>query len=187
MRRKDREMNQEFAIGLIDKSPFGVLSIIDMDGQPYGIPLSLVRDDKFLYFHSAKGGKKADSLSNGQSVWVTFVGTVDVPDLFSEEELQSFLTNESKASTLSSKVFTTEYESAMILGKIYLVKEETESINALRLLCEKYTPSKMPYFDLAVKEGLPKTNIYRIDIEEITSKRKKFDSSGEEMKWGRIE
>lgn len=187
MRRKDREMSREFALDLIDRSAYGLLSVIDSEGNPYGIPLSLVRDNDCIYFHSAKGGKKVESFSNGKSVCVTFVGKVNVPDLYSEEELQSFLTNESKASTLSSKVFTTEYESAMVFGKIYLVEDESEAINALRLLCEKYTPSKMPYFDLAVKGGLSRTNIYRINIEEITSKRKKFDSSGEEMKWGRVE
>lgn len=187
MRRKDREMDREFAINLIDRSAFGMLSTIDNEGNPYGIPLSLVRDNDYLYFHSAKGGKKVEAFSNGKTVSVTFVGQVHVPDLFSEEELQSFLTDETKASTLSSKVFTTEYESAMVFGKIYLIEEELEAIKALRLLCEKYTPSKMSYFDLAVKGGLSKTNIYRIDIEEITSKRKKFDSSGEEMRWGRVE
>ena len=55
MRRKDREMNTEFAKQVIDRSRYGVLSIIETgSGTPYSIPLSIVRDDEVLYFHSAR-------------------------------------------------------------------------------------------------------------------------------------
>lgn len=187
MRRKDREMSKEFALALIDHSSYGVLSVVDKDGNPYGLPLSIVYQEGKLYFHSAKGGKKVETFEDGKHVCVTFVGKTKIPELFSEDELQGFLKDESKGTTLSSKVFTTEYESAMVFGKIHLVKNETEAIEALRLICLKYTPTKMDYFDLAIKSGLSRTNIYRIDIEEITAKRKKFAPSGEELKWGKLE
>ena len=51
MRRKDREMSEEFALKIIDKSRYGIVSMIDSDNMPYGLPLSIVRDDKNLYFH----------------------------------------------------------------------------------------------------------------------------------------
>lgn len=186
MRRKDREMEAEFALDLVDRASYGVLSMIDQDGFPYGLPLSIVRDKNNLYFHSAKGGKKVESFADGNKVCVSFVGKVSVPELYREEELREFLNDESKGITLSSRVFTTEYESAIILGEIYLVENVEEATQALRLICEKYTPSKMDYFDLAIKSGLSKTNIYRVTIEEVTGKRKKYDPSGEEMKWGRM-
>lgn len=187
MRRKDREMSKEFARTLIEHSTYGVLSVIDKEGNPYGLPLSIVCQGEKLYFHSAKGGKKVEAFEDGKQVCVTFVGKTKIPELFSEEELQGFLKDESKGSTLSSKVFTTEYESAMVFGKIHLVTDQPEAIEALRLICQKYTPSKMEYFDLAIKSGLSRTNIYRVDIEEITAKRKKFAPSGEELKWGKLE
>lgn len=56
MRRKDREMSSEFGLKVIDKSRYGILSTVDEE-LPYGIPLSIVRDDNTLYFHSAKQGK----------------------------------------------------------------------------------------------------------------------------------
>lgn len=187
MRRKDREMGREFALKIIDNSEYGVLSVIDADGAPYAFPLSLVRKEDSLYFHSAQGGKKVEIFENNPIVTVVFVGKIKIPELFTTEVLDSFLEDEKKASTLTSKVFTTEFESAIVNGHISLVDNEQEAIEALRLLSEKYTPSKMKYFDMAVKSGLSRTNIYRIDINSITAKRKKYDSSGEEMKWGRIE
>lgn len=45
----------------------------------------------------------------------------------------------------------------------------------MELLCEKYTPTKMDYFNMAIKEGLRKTNVYKIEMQEIKAKRKKFD------------
>lgn len=186
MRRKDREMNREFALALIDNSNYGILAITDENNLPYGVPLSIVRKENCLYFHSAKGGKKVDALQDNKTVCITFVGAVNVPELYTEDKLKELLTDEKKANLLGSQVFTTEFESAIVFGKIHLISDEMESEEGLRLICQKYTPSKMDYFDLAAKSGLSKTNIYRIDIEDITAKRKKFDVSGEEMKWGRM-
>lgn len=36
MRRKDREMSAEFGRDIIDKSRYGVISMIDGDNEPYG-------------------------------------------------------------------------------------------------------------------------------------------------------
>lgn len=42
----------------------------------------------------------------------------------------------------------------------------------MKLICQKYTPSKMDYFDLAIKWGLKRTKVYKIEIEDIKAKRK---------------
>lgn len=62
-----------------------------------------------------------------------------------------------------------------------ITNDEEEKIKALRLICEKYTPTKMAYFPIAIKAGLKRTNIYSIKIEEITAKRKKYDANGQEQ------
>lgn len=185
MRRKDREMSAEFAILLIDRSHYAVLSTVNLEGYPYGVPLSVVRKDDALYFHSAKGGDKVDAFAANSKVCLTFVGEVNVPDLYTEGELTHL--SEEKISALTSHVFTTEFESAMVFGHVSLVENMQEMVEALRLICEKYTPDKMKYFDLAIQSGMSSTNIYKVEIEKITAKRKKFDSNKEEMKWGRME
>ena len=67
------------------------------------------------------------------------------------------------------------------------MEDEQEKLRAIKLICEKYAPTKMEYFNLAVESGLQIVNIYKIEIEELTAKRKKFDAHGEELKWGRME
>lgn len=187
MRRKDRAMNRDFGLHIIDNSSYGVVSLIDSDNKPYSLPLSIVRDDDLLYFHSAKQGKKVELLKNDSDVTVVFVGQTNIPENFSEDELEEMSKDSEKGVQFISKVFTTEFESAIVNGKVNVVEEKEEKIKALKLICEKYTPDKMEYFPIAIRAGLDKTNVYSLKIEDLTSKRKKYDIDHEEMKWERME
>ena len=62
-----------------------------------------------------------------------------------------------------------------------------EKIKAMKLICEKYTPNKMDYFNIAIEAGLNRVNVYKISIENLSGKRKKYDSDGKELKWMRHE
>ena len=187
MRRKDREMSREYGLAVIDKSNFGVVSMIEENNEPYGIPLSIIREENTLYFHSAKEGKKVNNFEENPKVSIAFIEEVKIPENFTEEELNEIVKDKSKISLLISSVFTTEYESSIVKGKVKLVEDEKEKIKAMKLICEKYTPTKMKYFNMAIESGLKRTNIYKVEIESISSKRKKYDIHGEEMKWGRME
>lgn len=187
MRRKDRQMSKEYGFEVIDRSKYGVVSMIDQEGEPYGIPLSIIREENTLYFHSAKDGKKVKNFAKNPKVSIAFIGELKIPENFTKEELDEIAKDESKAAVFISSVFTTEYESALTKGKVEIVEDEKEKIKAMKFICEKYTPSKMKYFNIAIKPGLNRTNVYKVEIEEITSKRKRYDINGEEMKWERME
>ena len=151
MRRRDREQPKEFGLELIDRCEYGVASMIDENGQPYGVVLNLVREEDRLYFHCAMEGKKIDSLRKNPDVCISFVGNV---------------------SPVADK-FTTLYESAIVRGKAFEVKEDEEKIHALRILCEKLTPANMENFDEAIARSLNRTAVWRIDIDEVTAKAKR--------------
>lgn len=185
MRRKDREMGQEFALDLIERCDYGIMSLITESGEPYGVPLSVVRGGDVFYFHSARGGKKVEALAVNNAVCITFVGAVEVTNLYSDERLKELFSNPEGVAKHISSVFTTEFESAMLFGKAELVSEKEEKVEAMRLICEKYTPDKMEYFDLAIETSYDRINVYRVVAERITAKRKKYDDSGVEMKWQR--
>ena len=181
MRRKDRKMSKEFGMKLIDKARYGVLSMIDGE-KPYGIPLSIVRDNNRLYFHSAMNGRKTEIFKKNSKVSVAFVGEIKIPEVFSEKELEKIGKDSSKIESLLSDVFTTEFESVIVNGQVKFVENETEKIRAMKLICKKYTPTKMKYFNMAIKAGLNRTNVYRVEIKGISSKRKKYNLTGEEIK-----
>ncbi len=180
MRRKDREMSIDFAYDVIDKSQFGTLATTDKDGNPYCIPISAVRKDDTIYFHCAKIGTKIDNIKNNSNVCMSFVGDVHVPVEFNAN---SHIEGNGR---VSDTRFTTEYESAVVFGTASEVEDDDEKLLALRLISLKYTPDDMPYFDAYVSSSIKITNVVKVTIEHITGKRKKFDKSGIEMKFGRM-
>ncbi|MDD2521646.1 MAG: pyridoxamine 5'-phosphate oxidase family protein [Anaerolineaceae bacterium] len=182
MRRKDREMSVEFGLEVIDRSDFGVLSLVDAHCEPYSVPLSIARDGMSLYFHSARSGVKTNLLTEGKRVRVVFVSDVRVPELIENDLLDQMLAEGSGRDVLGTKVFTTEFASAIVTGRISMVESDDAKRDALRLISQRFVPGKMAYFDAALGDALAVTSIYSIDIEELTAKRKKFAASGEEQR-----
>lgn len=184
MRRKDRQMSKDFALKIIDQSQYGVLGLGGED--PYTVPLSLVRRENFLYFHSAIAGKKIEKIKDGDRVSLTFVGRVQVPKNFNRDQVQDFIDQE-KFAEVGTKVYTTEFESAHVSGKISRVEDPKEMKEALLLIAKKYTPDLADLSLPFIKASFSRTAVFRIEILEINGKRKKFDSQGVEMKFQREE
>ncbi len=186
MRRKDREMDRDFGINVIDNSHYAVLSLLDNDQRAYAVPISPARVGNILYIHSAKEGHKVEAIKSCSRVILTFVGQVKVPNPITEEEFLESKDNNQLAA-LTSKHFTTEFESAIVVGEANILEDREEKIEGLRVISQKYTPKNMEYFDEAVNASIDRTMVIKIVIDEITAKRKKYDEKGEEMKWGRME
>lgn len=165
MRRIDREMPAEFAYDIADRCEYAVLSMTDPDGLPYGIPVTIVRDKNAVYFHSAREGFKVQCLRAHPQVSLACVCDTHIIE----------------------EKFTTEFASAILRGTACEVTDAEEKIFALRLLCQRHAPAGMAGFDDAIAKSLSRTAIWKIEISEITGKRKKYDSHGEEMKFGRME
>ena len=188
MRRKDREMSADFGLQVIDRAEYGVLTAAGPEGEPpYAVPLSLVRRGQTLYFHSAKAGTKIDLLSEGAQVRIVFVSKAAVPGLYTPEEAREIVESGKGASFVTGKIFTTEYSSAIVTGRIRIVEvlegKDTEYSLALEAICEKYVPDMMDFFELALDTAYATTKVYAVDIETIKAKRKKFDENKEELKW----
>lgn len=165
MRRIDREMPAEFAYDVTDRCEYAMLSMTDPEGLPYGLPITIVRDGNIIYFHCAKEGFKVQCLRTNPQVCLACVCDTHI----------------------IAEKFTTEFASAILRGTASEVTDDAEKIHALRLLCQRHTPAGMDGFDTAVAKSLPRTAVWKIRISEITGKRKKYDSHGEEMKFGREE
>lgn len=183
MRRKEREMSKEFALQVIDDAQFGVLGVIDND-VPYTVPLSIFRDGNALYFHSAKAGKKVDLFKDGTVVSVSFVSHVQVPHFYSHDEVADLI-ERNKIGVLASSVYTTEFSSARVVGRIYRVEEQEQKERALLLLCEKFTPEIADIAAPVARSGVEYTGIFKIEIDEIYGKRKTFDDKGNELTNGK--
>lgn len=151
MRRKDRQMPEEFAWEVVDKCEYAFLAMTAEDGSPYGLPVTIARGGRAIYFHSALEGRKAECLRRSPRVCLSCVGETRVPP----------------------GKFTTLFESAVAFGRAEEVTEDDEKIHALQLLCQRHTPDNMADFPRAVGKSLGRTGVWRITVEEITGKAKR--------------
>lgn len=171
MRKKSREMDAAWALEVMDKAPYMTVSMTDLNGMPYAVPLSLARtDEQTFYFHCAMEGKKLDILRINPQVCLTAVSKCKP--------------------TVGPKdgSFTLEFKSAMAFGRAEIVTDDTEKRAALRAICQRFLPGHMDAFEAAVERSMSRTAIVRITLTEPpVGKRKQYDANGEELKYGRME
>lgn len=144
-------MPEEFAWEVVDKCEYAFLAMTAEDGGPYGLPVTIVREGRAVYFHSAMEGRKVACLRRNPRVCLTCVGDTRVPE----------------------GKFTTLFESAVAFGTAAEVTDGAEKVRALRMLCRRHTPGNMAAFDRAIAASLERTGIWRITVEEITGKAKR--------------
>ena len=148
LRRKDRQMTEEFAWSVVDKCEYAVLAMTAEDGGPYCVPITIVRDGKTICFHSAKEGRKASILRTCPRVCLTCVGDT----------------------RMQPEIFSTLYESAVAFGTVTEITDEDEKTAVLRLLCLRHAPEHMAGFPEEVAANLRRTAVWRMNVEEITGK-----------------
>ena len=133
VRRRDRLLDEARALELLRTAEYAVLSMIDEEGKPYGIPINHIWDEgERIYIHCAPQGKKLRALRAHSEVSLCIIGRVHL---------------------LPSK-FTTEYESVILRGRAQLDLPAEE-------LGQQY-----------VEKSFHRTEIIRIDISELSGKRK---------------
>ncbi|MDE5739410.1 MAG: pyridoxamine 5'-phosphate oxidase family protein [Bacteroidaceae bacterium] len=171
MRKASREMDATFALEVLDKAPYVMVSMTRPDGSPYGLPLSLARtDDRTFYFHCALEGDKLECIAHNPTVFLSAVTQC--------------------APTVGPKdgSFTLQYKSATAIGKAEVVTGREEKIAALRAICQRFLPQHINAFDDAINRSLERTAVVKITLTAPpVGKRKQYDKQGEEMKWGRME
>lgn len=153
MRRSDREQSREFSLALIDRCSHGVAALSTGTDTPYCLPLSFVRVDNCLYFHSAQQGRKVDLLRANPRICITFVG----------EDTPAFV---------PPAMYTTYYQSVIVTGTVLEVTDPQEKTAALHALCERLTPNDMDAFPAAVEKSLAVTAIWKVEMDHISGKAK---------------
>lgn len=149
MRKAARQQSSRWALDVFDRAPYVTVSFVRPDGTPYGLPLSLVRSDEHtFYFHCAGEGEKLDCIANSPVISLSAVSRC-TPKY--EEEKNNF---------------TEHYDSAVAIGKAEIVTDDSEKIEALRLLCQRFLPKYMDHFDEAIHRSLNITTVVKITLSE---------------------
>jgi nitroimidazol reductase NimA-like FMN-containing flavoprotein (pyridoxamine 5'-phosphate oxidase superfamily) len=148
MRRSNLAMTKEETISLIKSSRFAVLSLIDPDGLPYGVPLDYIYKDNTLYFHGAKEGRKIDSMKmNPKGCAVILGDTAVVPEKFGRK-----------------------YTSAIIEGPIELIDEPEIKRQVMTWVVELNSPDHQEKGKAIIEKMLDRVLIYKMHMETVSGK-----------------
>lgn len=153
IRRQDRLLDEARAMELLRTSDYGVLSMTDAEGLPYGIPVNYVYDgDHSIFIHCAPEGKKLQALSRHPEVSFCLIGQVNLlPDKF-----------------------TTEYESVILSGRARFDLTPDERRKALHLLVDRLSPEFKESGYMYTEKSFHRVQVIRIDFDSYTGKQKKM-------------
>jgi len=150
MRKSERQITQDETLALLENGQYGILSLLDADNLPYGLPLSYVFTDGQIYIHCAPEGRKLDGLRAHPAVSFCVVGATQ---------------------TLPEK-FTTRYESVIVTGTAREIKGEQKEA-ALMALVRKYSPQHVEKGAAYVQSAADKACAFAIAVEAVTGKARR--------------
>ncbi|MFQ5595173.1 MAG: pyridoxamine 5'-phosphate oxidase family protein [Anaerolineae bacterium] len=162
VRRSDRAVEDEAWIkAFLHRAPYGVLATVH-EGQPFINSNLFVFDEPAhaIYIHTANVGRTRANVERNHRV------------CFSVSEMGRLLP------AATAMEFSVEYAGVTVFGHATIVAEEDEARHGLQLLLDKYFPhlqSGQDYRPIMPQE-LARTTVYRIQIEQWSSKQKKAEA-----------
>jgi len=148
MRRKRQVLPEAETTAMLRSCTSGVLAVHGDDDYPYAVPLSFAYEDGKLFFHSAKAGHKIDAIGRDEKASFCVIAADDV--------VQS--------------TFTTHFRSAIVFGRVRLVKGDGEKRHALECLAEKYSPEHLEAADAEIERDWKRVCVMELAIEHMTGK-----------------
>lgn len=146
MRRFKQELPEAESRRILAVGKYAVWAVDGDDDYPYAVPVNYVYDGEAIYIHCARQGHKIDSIMRNPKCSMCIV---EKDDVIPEE-------------------FTSYFRSVIVFGKAEIVEDEPIRLEALRLLCNKYSPGIDPTDEIA--RFLKTVCIVRINIDRITGK-----------------
>lgn len=148
MRRSDLAMSEEDTLALIASSKFAVLSLIDTNGLPYGVPLDYIYRNDCLYFHGAKEGRKVDAMRIDPRGCAVILGDTIV---------------------ISEKLGR-KYNSVIVEGSIELIDDAEIKREVMTWVVESNSPDYMEKGKAIIERMLDRVLIYKFKIETMSGK-----------------
>lgn len=147
MRRQGQKLSKEECEEILINQPRGVLALLGDYDYPYAVPMSHVYAEGKIYFHGAKKGHKNDSVRNySKCSYCVLNEGVKAPD---------------------SWWYT--FKSVIVFGKIRILADNAEKIEALTHLGDKFFPTHEETVD-EINRLLEKTEVYEITVEHMDGK-----------------
>ncbi|MCK5551562.1 MAG: pyridoxamine 5'-phosphate oxidase family protein [Deltaproteobacteria bacterium] len=150
MRSKDKEIKDKELMESILKRAITCRMGLSENNVPYIVPLNFGYKNNFLYFHSAKEGRKIDMIRKNNNICF-------------EIDIDTKLLNAEKPCKWSM-----QYYSVIGFGKAFLVEDLEEKRAALDIIMEHYAGKSSCEYP---EESVNKVTIIKVQIESMTGKK----------------
>ncbi len=148
MRRNRQQLSREECERILGRCTSGVLAVIGDSGYPYTVPLSYVYADGAIIFHSAVEGHKVDAIKRDSRCSFCVIEQDDI----------------------KPAEFTTYFRSVIAFGRITILENTDEKIQALRLLGRRYSPGDEHGLQHEIVKSMDHVLLLRLDIEHLSGK-----------------
>ena len=152
MRRFKQQLPEDVTLQILESATSGVLSVLDEDGYPYGVPLSHSYADGKLYFHCAKAGHKLDAIRHHDKACFTVIAGDDVK---------------------YDSSFTTYFTSVICFGRIRILEGDDAKRAAHMIFGRKFDGGLHDEWIASMEESLNRMEMLEFSIEHITGKEAK--------------
>lgn len=149
MRRNRQQLSREDCERILGRCTSGVLALAGDGGYPYAVPLSYVYADGTIIFHSAVQGHKVDAIKRDSRCSFCVIEQDEV----------------------KPAEFTTYFRNVIAFGRIRILEDADEKVQALRLLGRRYSPGDEPGLQHEIDKSLDHVLMLRLDIEHLTGKQ----------------
>lgn len=148
MRRNRQQLSREECERILDRCTSGVLALTGDGGYPYAVPLSYVYASGAIIFHSAVQGHKVDAIKRDSRCSFCVI---------EQDEIRP-------------AEFTTYFRSVIAFGRIHILEDAAEKVQALRLLGRRYSPNDEHGLQHEIDKSLDHVLLLRLDIDHLSGK-----------------
>ena len=149
MRRFRQQLSDDEVLQILKNGKVAIIALSGDDDYPYAVPVNYVYKAGYIYLHSARQGHKIDAIKRNPKCSVCIVDKDDI----------------------IPKKFTSYFKSIIVFGKASFIEDKAESVEILKLLCDKYSPGIDPTEEIS--KFINNVAIISIKIEKITGKQAK--------------
>ena len=149
MRRHRQQLSREECERILGRCTSGVLALTGDGGYPYAVPLSYVYADGAIIFHSAVEGHKVDAIRRDSRCSFCVI---------EQDEIKP-------------AEFTTYFRSVIAFGRIQILEDDNEKVQALRLLGSRYSPGDEHGLQHEIDKSLDYVLLLRLDVEHLSGKQ----------------
>lgn len=140
--------NEAEITAIINKCPYCMLGLTDLEGNPYVIPMNFVREGDIIYLHSGAGGSKEVMATAHPRVCITFCEGHEL--VYMHQQIACSYSMKSR--------------SVVCRGTVELIDDYEEKERVLQLLMRRYTDNDCRMAPPAIRN----VRVWAVKVDELS-------------------